>query len=53
MSRSPSLHQRAFAEMHRLDGAGDPRADVDALDRLEPAGELIPQRDIALLDHRD
>ena len=47
------LHQRAFAEVHRLHGAGDARADLDPLDRLEPAGELVPQRDVALLDHRD
>ena len=41
------LDQRAFAEMHRLHGAGDPRADVDALDRLEPAGELVPRHRLA------
>src|SRR4029077_417340 len=36
------LYQRALHEVHRLDGAGDPRAHVDALDRLEAAGELVP-----------
>ena len=36
------LDQRAFAEVHRLHGAGDARADVDALDRFEAAGELVP-----------
>ena len=47
------LDQRAFAEMHGLHRAGDARADLDALDRLEAAGELVPDRDVALLDHRD
>ena len=47
------LHQRAFAKVRRLHGAGDTRAHLDALDRLEPAGELVPQRDVALLDGRD
>ena len=47
------LHQRAFAEMHGLHGAGDARADLDALDRFEAAGEFVPQRDVALLDERD
>ena len=47
------LHQRAFAEVHGLDGTGDARAHFDALNRLEPAGELVPQRDVALLDDRD
>ena len=42
------LDQRAFAEMHRLHGAGDARADVDALDRFEPAGELVPGGHVAL-----
>jgi hypothetical protein len=47
------LHQRAFAEMDGLDGTGNPRAHFHALDRLEPARELVPQGDIALLDNRD
>ena len=47
------LDQRAFAEMHGLHGAGDARAHFDPLDRLQPAGELVPQCDVALLDHRD
>ena len=37
------VDQRAFAEMHRLNGAGDARADVDALDRFEAAGEFVPE----------
>ena len=47
------LHQRALDEMHRLDGAGDARTDVDPLDRFQPAGKLVPQRDIASLQGRD
>jgi hypothetical protein len=49
------LDQRAFAEVHRLHRAGDPRADVDPLDGFEPAGELVPGRHLALHDggHRD
>ncbi len=47
------LHQRALAEVHRLDGAGDARAHVDALHRFQAAGELVPCQRLARLDHRD
>ncbi len=53
MSRSSCLDQGAFAEMHRLHGTGDTRTHLDTLDRFKTAGELIPQRDIALLNDRD
>ena len=45
--------ERAFAEVHRLHRAGDARADVDALDGLEAAGELVPGRDLAADDGGD
>ncbi len=44
------LDQRAFAEVHRLDGAGHARPNLDAVDRLEAAGKLLPGLDIARLD---
>ena len=47
------LHQRTLAEMRRLHGAGDARTHLDAFDRLEAAGELVPQCDVALFHGRD
>src|SRR5918996_929272 len=48
-----ALYQRALGEVHRLDRAGDSRAHVDALDRFEAPGKLVPRDDLVLLDHRN
>ena len=37
-----ALHQAAFGERHLVDVAGYPRADLDGLHGLQPAGELVP-----------
>jgi len=47
------LDQRAFAEMHAFDRAGDARTDVHALDGFEATRELVPRRHVALDDGRD
>ena len=49
------LDQGTFAEMHRLHGAGDARADFHTADSFEPAGKFVPCRHVAPFDdsHRD
>ena len=42
------VHDAAFGEVDALDVAGHARADFDALDRFEAAGELVPLGDVAL-----
>ena len=53
ISRSPCFTSAPSRKCTDLHGAGDARAHVDALDRLEAAGELVPGRDFVLLDDRD
>ncbi|MEY9458600.1 hypothetical protein ABIG07_007548 [Bradyrhizobium ottawaense] len=48
-----SLHQRAFGEVGRKDRTGDTRAELDAVDGFQPAGEVVPQRGLPRLDHGD
>jgi hypothetical protein len=48
-----AIHERAFREMDRLDGARHPRAYVHALDRFEAPGKLVPQGHFAFLDGGD
>ena len=47
------LHQRALAKIDGLDGPGDARADLHAVDGFQAAGKLLPRHDILVLDHRD
>ncbi len=46
------LHQRALAEVDGLHRAGNARAHLDALHRLQAAGELVPLHGVARLQHR-
>ena len=50
-----AIAQRELAEVHRLHRPGDARAHVDALDRLQAAGELVPGGHVVLhhARHRD
>jgi hypothetical protein len=45
-------YERAFREVHRFHLAGDARAHVDALHRLEAPGELLPGSHLARHDGR-
>ena len=49
----PLAHLFARGEDHALDVAGDARSDLDGVDGLEAADELVPFGDLALLDGGD